>query len=207
MLELKNITMKFPENTLFNGFSYKFEKNKTYGLLGKSGCGKSTLLRIMSGLIKPTEGEVLCNGKKVSKEMSDIFMMHQAYTNFPWKNCLDNILFPVVLRRKITQEDTDRALELLRDVELSDYAEKYPYDMSGGMNQRLALARVVMAKPHIILMDEPLSALDPTTRRSMQNLIKKWDKEWDNIIIMVTHDPNEAEMLCDVLINLTPENG
>jgi ABC-type nitrate/sulfonate/bicarbonate transport system ATPase subunit len=128
-------------------------------------------------------------------------MMHQNYTSFNWLTCLDNILITEKIKHKrITSEIRDNALRWLDKVGLKDCANKYPTQLSGGMRQRLALARTLYMKPSIILMDEPLSALDDKTRTEMQDLILDIHKETKNIIIMITHSQEEANKMCDVIL-------
>lgn len=203
MIEVKNISVSYDGKTnIINDFSYNFRDSSITAIVGKSGCGKSTLLRTIAGLLKPTNGEVQYGGKKITKPNEDIFMMHQSYTNFPWKNCIENVLFPIKLKRKVTNEDHKEALELLVKVGLGEHIEKFPDELSGGMKQRLALARVLMSRPKVILMDEPLSALDDKTRVEMQNLIMQLQKETKNTIIMITHHKGDADKMADQIIQL-----
>jgi len=199
MLIAKDITMKY-DRVIFDGFSYVFEDNKIYCILGKSGIGKTTLLRILAGLQKPDRGIVTFNDKKVTKPNLDIFMMHQQYTNFPWKTCYENVIMPLEL--KGIKPDKETVLYALENVGLKEYINKYPYELSNGMQQRLALVRTMMCEPKVILMDEPLSALDPKNRSEMQDLILDFQRTTKNTIIMVTHDPDEARKMNNVIINL-----
>lgn len=205
MIEVKNLTTGYSrDKPLRENFTYTFEDNKIYGILGESGCGKSTLLKTIAGLIYPLEGEVFINGEILKRaDKNDIYMMHQNYTSFDWLTCLDNILITEkVKHNKITDETRRKALSWLDYVGLKDYANKYPTQLSGGMRQRLALARTLYMKPSIILMDEPLSALDEKTRTDMQNLILNIHKQTHNTIIMITHSKEEAEKMCDTIIKL-----
>ena len=195
MIQLNNLVVGY-DRPLLNPITATFEDNKVYGILGKSGCGKSTLLRTIAGLNKQMSGSIVKNDASVP------YMMHQRYTNFDWLSCLDNVLI-AERKRKGRRELKDEAIEVLKKVGLGDYLDRYPTEISGGMQQRLALARVLFAKPKVLLMDEPLSALDDTTREKMQQLILDCHKETQNTILMVTHSVDEAIKMCDHIINLT----
>lgn len=195
MIQLNNLVVGY-DKPLLNPITATFEDNKVYGILGKSGCGKSTLLRTIAGLNKQMSGSIVKNDASVP------YMMHQRYTNFDWLSCLDNVLI-AERKRKGRRELKDEAIEVLKKVGLGDYLDRYPTELSGGMQQRLALARVLFAKPKVLLMDEPLSALDDTTREKMQQLILDCHKETQNTILMVTHSVDEATKMCDHIINLT----
>lgn len=204
MIQLNNITTGYKNHTLLKNFSYTFKDNTIYGILGESGCGKSTLLKAIAGLNLPLEGQIFIDNNLLKKaDKNEVYMMHQNYTSFDWLTCLDNILIIERIRHKrITPEIRDKALLWLDKVGLKDSANKYPKQLSGGMRQRLALARTLYIKPSIILMDEPLSALDERTRAQMQQLILDVHQETHNIVIMVTHSIEEAQKMCDVVINL-----
>lgn len=195
MIQLNNLVVGY-DKPLLNPITATFEDNKVYGILGKSGCGKSTLLRTIAGLNKQMSGSIVKNDASVP------YMMHQRYTNFDWLSCLDNVLI-AERKRKGRRELKGEAIEVLKKVGLGDYLDRYPTELSGGMQQRLALARVLFAKPKVLLMDEPLSALDDSTRERMQQLILDCHKETQNTILMVTHSVDEAIKMCDHIINLT----
>ena len=201
MIEVKNLYTGYSKDApLLKDFNYIFD-SKIYGLLGQSGCGKTTLLRTIAGLIKPLSGQVIVDGKVVTKaSKNNIYMMHQNYTSFDWLKCLDNVLIAKKVKGKVSKEDIEKAKEMIALVDLEGNEDKYPKQLSGGMRQRLALARTLFVNPDIILMDEPLSALDVTTRESMQDLIIKKHKETNNTIIMITHSKDEAKKMCDVII-------
>ena len=187
---------------LLKDFSYQFD-NKVYGILGESGCGKTTLLRTIAGLTKPLSGEVLVNGVKINKpHKSGIYMLHQNYTSFDWLTCIDNVLIAKKIQGYVTEEDINKAKRMLDAVKLGEAINKYPRQLSGGMRQRLALARTLFINPKIILMDEPLSALDGKTRGEMQDLILNIHKQTKNTILMVTHSTEEANKMCDEIIKL-----
>lgn len=203
MIEVKNLYTGYSrDKPLLKGFNYTFD-TKVYGILGQSGCGKTTLLRTISSLMKPLSGEVVINGEVVTKvSKNNVYMMHQNYTSFDWLRCLDNVLIAKKVKGRVNGEDINRAKQILSLVELEGNEDKFPKQLSGGMRQRLALARTLFMNPEIILMDEPLSALDVDTREVMQDLIIKQHKETNNTIIMVTHSREEAKKMCDVIIEL-----
>lgn len=194
MIQLNNLVVGY-DKPLMSPLNVCFQDGKIYGILGKSGCGKSTLLKTIANMQKPISGNV------VRDNNFQVYMMHQKYTNFGWLDCLDNVL--IAQRNKtIRKESVSQAKEVLQEVGLGEYLNKYPSQLSGGMQQRLALARVLFVKPKILLMDEPLSALDDNTRKEMQELIMGIHKEINNTIIMVTHSVEEAHKMCDEIIKL-----
>ena len=204
MIQLNKITTGYTrDKPLLKNFTYQFD-SKIYGILGESGCGKSTLLRTIAGLMYPLDGVILIDGKPLKKAAkNNIYMMHQNYTSFNWMNCVDNVLISrKIQHKKIIKKDVQLAEDLLNKVGIYEHKDKYPSQLSGGMRQRLALARTIFVKPDVILMDEPLSALDDDTRSKMQNLILDLHKETNNTIIMVTHNKEEANIMCDNIINL-----
>lgn len=203
MIVLSNLTTGYSKNSpLLQNFNYCFE-NKIYGVLGESGCGKTTLLRTIAGLTKPLSGEIFIDGKAIKRaNENDVYMMHQNYTSFDWMNTLQNVLITKRIKGIVTAEDKERAIQMLTMVGLQDHIDKFPRQLSGGMRQRLALARTLFMKPKIILMDEPLSALDGTTRAKMQDVILSLHKETNNTIIMITHSKEEAKRMCNKIINM-----
>lgn len=203
MIELSNVVTGYSrDKPLLDKFTYSFDKS-IYGILGESGCGKTTLLRTIAGLMKPLEGEISIDGQPAKKaNRNNVYMLHQNYTSFDWMSCLNNVLISKKIKGKTNREDIDRAEIMLERVGLKGSNDKFPKQLSGGQKQRLALARTLFTKPEIILMDEPLSALDEKTRNDMQNLIIEMHKETGNTVIMVTHSKHEAEKMCDVIINL-----
>lgn len=204
MIQLNKITTGYTrDKPLLKDFTYQFD-SKMYGILGESGCGKSTLLRTIAGLMKPLNGDILIDNEPLKRaDKNDIYMMHQNYTSFNWMNCIDNVLISKKIKhKKITKEDIEQANELLNQVGIYQHRFKYPSQLSGGMRQRLALARTIYVKPNVILMDEPLSALDDVTRLNMQNLIIDLHKETSNTIILITHSKDEANRMCDEIIDM-----
>lgn len=201
MIEIHDLYTGYSrDKPLLSGFNYNFD-NKIYGILGESGCGKTTLLRTVAGLIKPLSGEIIIDNNPVTKaSKNEVYMMHQNYTSFDWLNCLDNILIAKKVKGHVEPEDIEAAKKMLYLVGLNGNENKYPKQLSGGMKQRLALARTLFAKPKILLMDEPLSALDAETRSNMQLLIMDLHRLLDNTVIMVTHSESEAKRMCDEIL-------
>ena len=194
MISLNELVIGY-DRPLMNPLNHTFEDGKIYGVLGKSGCGKSTLLKTIAKMHKPISGQVVRTDDK------QIYMMHQRYINFNWLSCLDNVLIAERNKRE-RKERRNEAIAVLEQVGLGEYLNRYPTELSGGMQQRLALARVLFIKPSYLLMDEPLSALDDTTRAVMQKLIMDIHKETNNTIIMITHSIEEAHKMCDKIIQL-----
>jgi len=178
-------------------------------ILGPSGCGKSTILRLIAGLIKPTHGEVLIDGHPVSGPGSDRGMVFQSYSSFPWLNVLDNVRFGLDQAGVPRSQGNQRAQELIERVGLHGAERLFPDQLSGGMRQRVAIARTLACKPRIILMDEPFGALDPKTRREMQDLVAGlwFDGDLNPTFIFVTHDIEEAIFLADSIIVMKSNPG
>jgi NitT/TauT family transport system ATP-binding protein len=174
-------------------------------LLGPSGCGKSTILSLISGLTLADEGEVRVFGRSVNGPDGNSATVQQGYTCFPWLTVIQNVEFGLTIRSDMSKKERqDRAREYLEKVGLSDRADAYPKQLSGGMQQRVAIARTLAMKPRIVLMDEPFGALDAQTRTEMQQmLLGLWEKE-QNTIIFVTHDITEALLLGDRVIVFSP---
>lgn len=160
-------------------------------LVGTSGCGKSTILRMIAGLIAPTTGEITINGDKITAPGPDIGMVFQKPTLFPWLTVEDNVAFSLKMQGKLKEgmEDVHR---LINVIGLEKFKKDYPGQLSGGMAQRVALARAMISKPGILLMDEPLGALDAFTRMNMQNEILDMWQVNKQLVVMVTHDIDEA---------------
>lgn len=192
VIKLNSLVVGY-DKPLCSEINVLFDNNKIYGIIGESGKGKSTILKTICGFVRPIKGNVFCDSK------DKIYLMNQNYTNFDWMNCYKN----VAIARK--EESKGEIEYLLERVGLFRHKEKYPSQLSGGMNQRLALARVLYKNPTHILMDEPLSALDEKTRKEMQSLIAEFKYRNKNTIIMVTHSLEEAKLLCDKIYEFREE--
>jgi len=167
--------------------------------LGPSGCGKSTILKAIAGLLPPTQGEILVEGKPVEDVGRDRGMVFQAYTSFGWLTVRENLEYGLRLQGVPRAERRERAEKYLHSVGLADFADRYPKDLSGGMKQRVAIARTLINRPKILLMDEPFGALDPQTRWGMQSLLLDVSRSEDNTNLFVTHDVSEAVYLADTV--------
>jgi ABC-type nitrate/sulfonate/bicarbonate transport system ATPase subunit len=175
--------------------------------LGPSGCGKSTILNIVAGLYGPTTGEALLRGKPIEGPGPDRGMVFQSYSSYPWLTVVENVAFGLMLRGVPRDEREQVARAWVRKVGLAGSEKKYPNQLSGGMRQRVAIARTLAVKPAIILMDEPFGALDVQTRLGMQNLINELWEEIEGTILFVTHDIAEAVYLADKIHILSAGPG
>jgi NitT/TauT family transport system ATP-binding protein len=176
-------------------------------LLGPSGCGKSTLLRMIAGLDRPDSGEVLVNDQPVHGPGKDRGMVFQKYTSFPWLTVADNIAYGLRINGVPDAKRKEVVGQLIQDIGLSGFETAYPETLSGGMQQRVAIARTLALRPSVILMDEPFGALDAQTRSEMQQLLLKvWD-ETASTILFVTHDVEEAIFLADRIFIMSAHPG
>ena len=171
--------------------------------LGPSGCGKSTILKSIAGLLVPTQGEILLEGKPVEDVGRDRGMVFQAYTSFGWLTVRQNLEYGLRLQGVPKAERHERSDKYLKSVGLAEFADRYPKDLSGGMKQRVAIARTLINRPKVVLMDEPFGALDPQTRWGMQSLLLDVSRTEDNTILFVTHDVSEAVYLADTVYVLS----
>jgi len=176
-------------------------------LLGPSGCGKSTILRLIAGLDHPDTGEVLVNGQPVGKPARDRGMVFQKYTSFPWLTVAENVAYGLKINDVPPAQRDPIVAKLIQDVGLSGFEKSYPDTLSGGMQQRVAIARTLALRPGVILMDEPFGALDAQTRADMQELLLRVWSETASTILFVTHDVDEAIYLADHIFVLCARPG
>lgn len=189
------------------GVSFNVEKNSICVLLGPSGCGKSTILRMIAGLETATEGEIVIGGRKVDGPGRDRGMVFQAYTSFDWLSVRKNVEFGMKVNNVPSQERRERSDHFLNLVGLSKFADVYPSQLSGGMRQRVAIARTLANDPEVLLMDEPFGALDAETRWLMQELMIDVAEKTNTTMVIVTHDLEEAIFLADKIIFLSSHPG
>lgn len=185
-------------------FTFEAEEGEFIVLLGPSGCGKTTLLRICAGLDSPTSGKVILDGKPVTRPGRDRGLVFQQYTSFPWLNVIDNVKFGLKYRPDVKRHEWDDvARDFIRLVGLEGFEESYVPQLSGGMQQRLAIARTLAADPKVLLMDEPFGALDTQNREFLQIQLLEAQRVARKIIVFITHDVEEAIFLADRLLILT----
>ncbi len=176
-------------------------------ILGPSGCGKSTLLRLIAGLDRPDSGEILVNDRPVHGPGKDRGMVFQKYTSFPWLTVADNISYGLRISGVPPEKCKETVAQLIQAIGLSGFEKAYPETLSGGMQQRVAIARTLAVRPAVILMDEPFGALDAQTRSEMQQLLLRiWD-ETASTILFVTHDVEEAIYLADRIFVMSAHPG
>ncbi|MEO9874966.1 MAG: ABC transporter ATP-binding protein [Anderseniella sp.] len=187
--------------------SLNLKKGELMSVLGPSGCGKTTLLNIVAGFLAPTEGKVILNEHIVSGPAAERGMVFQQGALFEWMNVRKNIAFGPDMAGKPAAETQEKVESLLQIVGLKEFADKMIYELSGGMQQRVALARCLANDPDVILMDEPLGALDALTREKMQGLVLKLWKETGKTIILITHSVEEALLLGERLVVMAPRPG
>ena len=183
------------EMVALNGVNLDIHNNEFVTVVGPSGCGKSTLLNIIAGLLKPTSGSVLCDGREVDGVGRERGVVFQQYALFPWLTVKKNVCFALEMRGLKGEEAEREALRYLRMVDLEKFADHYPKELSGGMKQRVAIARAYAAEPEILLMDEPFGALDAQTRAQLQtDLLNTWENQ-KKTCFFITHDVDEAIIL------------
>ncbi|MBF8193652.1 ABC transporter ATP-binding protein [Nonomuraea sp. K274] len=182
-------------------------RNEFLTIIGPSGCGKTTLLRIIASLTPPDTGQVLVDGTPVAAPTPERAMVFQSFGLFPWKTVLDNVRFPLKIRKMPDQESTDIAMTYLRKVGLEQFAGSHPHQLSGGMQQRVGLARALATDPDILLMDEPFGAIDAQTRELMQEELMRLWQDSGKTVVFVTHDLDEAVLLADRVLLLSRSPG
>lgn len=187
--------------------SFNFPRGKLSTLLGPSGCGKTTLLKIIAGLVPPTRGEVWVKGRKVDAPGPERAVVFQDFALLPWANVLRNVAFGLELRGAPKEERDEIARRQIAEVGLSGFESSYPHQLSGGMKQRVGLARALAVDADIILMDEPFSSVDEQTRRKFQEDLLDLLKHREKTVIFVTHSIEEAAYLSDQIVLLSPRPG
>lgn len=194
------------ENTILKDIDLSIQKGEFVSILGPSGCGKSTLLSMIAGLVDSTSGDIIVDGKKVEKPGKDRGMVFQESALFPWMNVTENVMFP--LRKEMPKKDgLQRAQHFLKMVQLSNYAKHYPHELSGGMQQRVSIARSLAMDPAVLLMDEPFGALDEQTRSRLHGQLEQIWIDTKKTIVFVTHSISESIKLSDRIIVMGTRPG
>ncbi len=195
------------EVVALNGVNLNIAENEFLTVVGPSGCGKSTLLNIMAGLLEPTSGKVICNGKEVHGTGPDRGVVFQQYALFPWLTVLKNVQFGLEMKGIKGKEAQEIAMRYIKMVDLEKFKDHYPKELSGGMKQRVAIARAYAANPQVLLMDEPFGALDAQTRTQLQQeLLDTWEKE-QKTCFFITHDVDEALILGQRVVIMSARPG
>ena len=206
-LVLEQISKRFDAVLAVDRVSLTIEEGEFVSLLGPSGCGKTTLLRIIAGLETPTTGTIRVDGEALDGPSRRIGMIFQEYSLFPWRMVLENVAFGTEVQGKGREERLEGARRYLDLVGLGSCAGQYPYELSGGMRQRVAVARALAVEPSALLMDEPFGALDAQTRNLMQIELQEIWKKTRKTILFVTHSVDEAVFLADRIVVLTERPG
>ncbi len=198
-IEIHGVSKSFDDVHVLNGFSLDVRPGSFVSLIGPSGCGKSTLLRIIGGLEKQYDGTVFLDGERVTRAGSDRGFAFQGSNLFPWLTVEGNVAFGLKAR-KIYREKKQDVMDIIRLVGLSGFENSYPHQISGGMQQRASLARALVGHPKVLLLDEPLGALDAFTRMNLQDEILRIKNENNMTMLMVTHDVDEAIYMSDRVV-------
>ena len=208
-IELKNISHAFKSETgllpVLQELSFSISHEKFVSIVGPSGCGKSTITRLVSGLLKPNNGEVYISNERVISPRSTVGMAFQNPVLLEWRNVIDNIILPLeIVSRKMTKKNMqERARKLLKLVGLEEFEKSRPSELSGGMKQRISLCRALVHKPEVLILDEPFGALDAFTREDLWQTMLTLKREESFTCILITHDLREAVFLADEVLVLS----
>jgi NitT/TauT family transport system ATP-binding protein len=186
---------------------FAIDEGEFVAVVGPSGCGKSTLLKILAGLLPPSHGEALLRGSPIAGPRRDIGVVFQAPVLFPWRTVRDNVLLPIDVQRLGRDKHARLAADLLALVGLTGFEERYPWELSGGMQQRVAIVRALIHDPAMLLMDEPFGALDAMTREQMNVELQRIWLEKKKTVLFITHSIAEAVFLADRVLVMTPRPG
>ena len=208
-LSVRNLTKSFDGKKILNNISFDLKEGEFLSILGPSGCGKTTLLRILIGLEKADSGEILKAGKDISNLKSikrGMGIVFQNYALFPNMNVLENVEYALKLQPETKAKAREIAMKTLEQVDLTDQMYKKPNQLSGGQQQRVAIARTLATNPDIILLDEPISALDVSNRENMKKELKAIQKKFNATMLFITHDQEEAFFLSDRIMVMNEGN-
>lgn len=212
LIDVQNLTKIYPTRGggqvhALDKISFQVQEGELVTVVGPSGCGKSTMLKILAGILPKTDGEVSLRDLPITGPRADIGVVFQAPVLLPWRNILENVLVPAIIQKRNMVAHRQRAMHLLELVGLKGFEELFPYELSGGMQQRVGIGRALVCDPALLLMDEPFGALDAMTRERMNlELLRIW-RESDKTVLFVTHSIPEAVLLADRVIVLSARPG
>jgi NitT/TauT family transport system ATP-binding protein len=212
LIDIQNLSKTYPTRDggtveALDQISFQVDEGEFVTVVGPSGCGKSTMLKILAGILPKTSGDVTLSGETVSGPRRDIGVVFQSPVLLPWRTILENVMVPAIVQDLDTELHRERAQHLLELVGLQGFEDKYPYELSGGMQQRVGIGRALVCDPAFLLMDEPFGALDAMTREYMNmELLRIW-QESAKTILFVTHSIPEAVLLADKVVVLTSRPG
>ncbi|MCU1438871.1 MAG: transporter [Naasia sp.] len=210
MLKLEGVSKRYgDENTgvlAVRDLTFEIGEGEVVTVVGPSGCGKTTILKLMAGLLAPSSGAVTIDGRPLVKPPLEIALVFQDYSAslYPWMRVAENVRFPLDPKRVSSAEATGRVERALESVGLTRFADSYPWQLSGGMQQRVAIARGIAYQPKILLMDEPFGALDAQTRAELEDLVMRVRDEFGVTIVFVTHDIDESVYIADRVLIMGP---
>jgi NitT/TauT family transport system ATP-binding protein len=211
ILAVDDIVMRFPTAdggiTALDDVSFTVAPGEFFAVIGPSGCGKSTLFNIIGGLLGGYDGRVAVAGEKVSGPHASIGMVFQEESTFPWRNVVDNVAFPLEIAGMPKRERIERARHFVSMVGLDGFEKRYPAELSGGMRQRVSMARTLASEPKIMLMDEPFAALDEQTRLLLGDKVLQIQQQLQQTTLLITHNITEAVQLADRILVMTYRPG
>ncbi|MEV6304434.1 ABC transporter ATP-binding protein [Actinoplanes sp. NPDC051861] len=207
MITLSRVSRSFGAVAALEEIDLSIAEGEFVAVIGRSGCGKSTLLRLIAGLLPATAGTVTVEGTPVTAPRRSIALMQQQPALLPWRTALDNVMLPVEIAKLPRPPHRTRAAELLDAAGLAGFHDRHPYELSGGMQQRVALCRALIQQPRVLLMDEPFSALDALTREDLAAQLQDLHLARPATTVFVTHSIQEAVLLADRVVVLTPRPG
>lgn len=218
LVELDNISMAYGDGETavraIEDVTLNIRKGEFIAVVGPSGCGKSSLMKLISGLHPPLSGKLTVEGQPVNGPLKSVGMAFQASNLLPWRNCVDNILLPLEIvqpyRKKISSQRAqykEKAVNLLNSVGLTGFTEKFPWELSGGMQQRASICRALIHEPDILMLDEPFGALDAFTREELWCTLRDIQQERQVTVMLVTHDLREAVFLADTVYVMSNRPG
>lgn len=207
MIRVENLTKQYGSAKILDNINIEIKNGEFVSIIGPSGCGKSTLINIISGIDNKTSGKIIVEDKEVNKPSIERIMVFQNAALFPWLSVFENVAFGLKTITKDSKEIENKVDDVLRKVHLYKYKEKYPHELSGGMKQRVSIARSIIMDPKILLMDEPFSALDEQTRMLLHNELQEIWLETKKTIVFVTHNIREAVKLSDRVLIMGTRPG